>query len=170
MASLRVLVAYSSKNQSTAEIASWIGAGLREQGLRADVAATEDVTDLSHYDAVVLGSAVYVGRWRRSATSFARRHHHRLLRVPVWLFSSGPLDPSATEGELPPTPGVARLAKRLGAEEHRTFGGRLTDGAGGFLAGQMLREKMGGDFRNQQEVRAWSGDIASRLVSEREPI
>lgn len=170
MSALRVLVTYSSKNRSTAEIASWIGEALRDQGLLADVAATEEVQDVTRYDAVVLGSAVYIGRWRRGASRFAHHHRHRLDRVPVWLFSSGPLDTSATEGELPAPPQVARLAKRLGAEEHRTFGGRLTDGASGMLAGQMLKEEMGGDFRNQQQVRAWGADIAARLRSEKEPI
>lgn len=170
MASLRVLVAYSSKNRSTAEIASWIGEGLRDRGLDPDVAPAEEVADITPYDAVVLGSAVYIGRWRRAASKFARHHRHRLSRVPVWLFSSGPLDPSATAGEVPPPVQVARLARRLGVEEHCTFGGRLTDGAGGFLAGQMLGEGMGGDFRDQQQVRSWGRDIASRLRSERESI
>ncbi|SCK11378.1 menaquinone-dependent protoporphyrinogen oxidase [Streptomyces sp. WMMB 714] len=170
MASPRVLVAYSSRNRSTSEIASWIGAGMRDRGLHPDISAAEDVKDLSPYDAVVLGSALYVGRWRRGANSFARRHHHELVRVPVWLFSSGPLDLSAARSELPPPPQVARLAKRLGAEEHRTFGGRLTDGATGFLAGQMLKERMGGDFRNQQEIRAWGREIAAALLAARERI
>lgn len=168
MVLLRVLIAYSSKNRSTAEIASWIGRGVRDQGVEADVTPAEKAHDLARYDAVVLGSAVYIGRWRRGASRFVHRHRHRLGRLPVWLFSSGPLDASAKEGEVPPPPQVARLAKKLGAEEHRTFGGRLTDGASGFLAGQMLKEDMGGDFRDQQEVRAWGREIAARLLSERE--
>lgn len=168
MAPLRILVAYSSKNRSTAEIAYWIGGALHDQGLHADVAATEDVQDVARYDAVVLGSAVYFGRWRRGARRFVRHHRRQLARVPVWLFSSGPLDTSATEGEVPPPPQVARLAKRLGAEEHRTFGGRLTERAGGILAGWILREEMGGDYRNQQQVRAWGLDIAARLRADRE--
>lgn len=167
---LRVLVAYSSKNRSTADIATWIGEALRDKGLEADIAATEEVADLTPYDAVVLGSAVYFGRWRRGANRFARQHRHRLLRIPLWLFSSGPLNPSAGKEELPPPPQVARLARRLGAEEHRTFGGRLTEGARGILTGQMFKEGMGGDFRNQQDVREWGGDIAAQLRSDREQI
>lgn len=172
MTALRVLVAYSGRNRSTAEIASWIGEALRDKGLEADITAAgmaEDL-DLTPYDAVVLGSAVYAGRWRRDAARFARRHRRRLRRVPVWLFSSGPVDTSGREREIPPPPRVAWLARSLGAVEHRTFGGRLTDGAVGALAGRLLGEGMGGDFRSQQEVRDWGGGIAARFRSAREQV
>ncbi|QPP07724.1 flavodoxin [Streptomyces bathyalis] len=167
MSLLRVLVAYSSRNRSTAEIAAWIGETLRDRGLEADITAAEKAHDVTRYDAVVLGSAVYAGRWRRDAKRFAALHRRQLLRMPVWLFSSGRRDTSGREEPIPPPRRVARIARRLGAEEHRTFGGRLTDGARGVLAGQLLGEGPGGDFRDQQEVSAWGGDIAARLRSER---
>ncbi|MBB5815647.1 hypothetical protein RFN52_36505 [Streptomyces collinus] len=44
----------------------------------------------------------------------------------VWLFSSGPLDPSASERDIPPAPGVQRVMNRIGPRGHVTFGGRLT--------------------------------------------
>lgn len=168
MTPLRVLVAYSSRNRSTAEIASWIGEALRDKGLETDIAAAEEVPDVTPYDTVVLGSAVYAGRWRSDARRFVRRHRRRLLRLPVWLFSSGPHDTAARGEEIPPPPRMARLAAELRAQEHRMFGGRLTDGVGGAVAGQLLKEGMGGDFRAQQEVRDWGGDIAARLRAERD--
>ncbi|SCK16087.1 flavodoxin domain-containing protein [Streptomyces sp. WMMB 322] len=167
MTLLRVLVAYSSRNRSTAGIAAWIGETLRDKGLEADVTAAEKAHDISRYDAVVLGSAVYAGRWRSDATRFARLHRHQLRRMPLWLFSSGRRNTSRRRERIPPPPSVARIARRLGAEEHRTFGGRLTDGAGGALAGRLLGEGPGGDLRDQQEVSAWGGGIAARLRSER---
>jgi menaquinone-dependent protoporphyrinogen oxidase len=126
------------------------------------------VREAAPYDAVVLGSAVYAGRWRRDAERFGLRHRDRLLRVPVWLFSSGPVDTPGREEEIPPPPRVARLAHGLGARGHRTFGGRLTDGPVGFLTGRLLKEGTGGEFRDQQEVREWAGDIATRLRAERD--
>jgi hypothetical protein len=56
----RVLVAYGSKHGSTAEIADRIGERLREAGHEVDVLPAGSVTDLDRYEAVVLGSAVYM--------------------------------------------------------------------------------------------------------------
>ncbi len=88
---MRVLISAASKHGSTAEIAESIGRVLRSAGLETIVMSPEKVASLGPYDAVVLGSAVYVGRWMDSATAFATRHEIVLKRRPVWLFSSGPL-------------------------------------------------------------------------------
>ena len=61
----RVLVAYGSRHGSTAEIAEAIAATLREAGLAVDCRKAGEVDSLDGYDAVVLGSAVYMRRWRR---------------------------------------------------------------------------------------------------------
>ena len=55
----RILVAYASKHGSTREIAQAIGDVLRDAGFAVKVAAVSTVSDLSPYDAVVLGSALY---------------------------------------------------------------------------------------------------------------
>ena len=64
---MTVLVATASKYGSTAEIAEAIGRALRENGVAADVRPVDEVGDLSGYMGVVLGSAVYVGRWLEAA-------------------------------------------------------------------------------------------------------
>jgi menaquinone-dependent protoporphyrinogen oxidase len=55
-----VLVAYASKHGSTAEIANAVAEALCAAGLRADCLEAVDVRGLESYDAVVLGSAVYM--------------------------------------------------------------------------------------------------------------
>jgi len=64
----KVLVAYATKHGATAEIAEKIGQVLRQAGLRTDVLPADGVSDLTPYKAVVLGSAFYLGRWRKVAT------------------------------------------------------------------------------------------------------
>ena len=121
----RVLVAHASKYGSTREIAERMAATLRETGLSVDVRDVRNVDDLSRYDAVVLGSALYAAHWQRDANRFVTRHLAALQARPVWLFSSGPLDRSAERAELPVTPAVAAVIDPVGARGHRTFGGRL---------------------------------------------
>lgn len=161
----RVLVAYASKNGSTAQIAEWIGDDLTSRGIEADVRPAAEVGDLIGYDAVILGSAVYAGRWLRSAARFARRHRKVLLELPVWLFSSGPLDATAAEGALPPVPSAVRIADRVDAADQITFGGRLVDGAGGLIARQILAQGKGGDFRDREQVRAWALGVADDIAA-----
>ena len=69
-----VLVAYASKYGATAELAEAIAERLRESGLQADCREADGVKSLDPYDAVVLGSAVYMARWRGGARKFLRRH------------------------------------------------------------------------------------------------
>lgn len=167
MTAPRVLVAYGSRNGSTAELARWIGEALTEAGLRADVRPAGDVASVADYDAVVLGSGLYAGRWLREPVRFARRHRRALLDRPVWLFSSGPLDSSASAGDDDrlPVRAAVKVADRLDAQEHVTFGGRLVAGARGFLARQLLAKGRGGDFRDRARVHVWATRVATEIAA-----
>jgi menaquinone-dependent protoporphyrinogen oxidase len=157
-----VLVAYASKHGSTREIAEAIGATLAEGGLAVDVRAAADVDDLSGYDAIVLGSALYAAHWQRDANRFVRRHREALQQRPVWLFSSGPLDRSADRVDIPLTEHVARDVEPIGARGHRTFGGRLLPDTPG-VEPHVLATHPTGDFRNWSAIRAWAREIAGAL-------
>jgi menaquinone-dependent protoporphyrinogen oxidase len=159
----RVLVAYGTRNGSTAGIADMIALALHGEGLHADVRAAAKVRDVGGYDAVILGGALYGGRWHRDARRFARRHAAALRDRPVWLFSSGPLSDAADKTDIPPVPQAAKSARQLGARQHVTFGGQLTEQAKGFVARAMVRNGRGGDFRNPQRIAAWAQTIASQL-------
>lgn len=158
----QVLVAYGSRRGGTAEIAVWIGAELRKAGLRADVRPARAVRDLAAYHAVVLGGALYGGRWHRDARRFARLHGGALRERPVWLFSSGPLDRSAETAEIPPVRGVRRIAGRIAAQGHATFGGRLIEDARGFIAARMA-VRLAGDYRDRRQVQEWARGVAAEL-------
>ncbi|WP_405595470.1 flavodoxin domain-containing protein [Streptomyces sp. NBC_01410] len=159
-----VLVAYGSKKGSTAEIAQFIASILRDEGVKADARPAAQVCDIRPYEAVVLGGALRMGRWHRDARRFARRHRHALAGRPLWLFSSGPLDPSALERDIPAVRGVRQVERRLGALEHVTFGGRPTDGARGRIARAILEED-GDDCRDFKRIALWAESIAACLTA-----
>jgi len=87
-----ILVAYASKYGATAEIAEKIGEVLRQAGLQADVLPVDGIRDLNAYQAVILGSAVYIGKWQKEAEAFLKINEKILADRPVWLFSSGPTE------------------------------------------------------------------------------
>lgn len=64
-----VLVAYATKSGSTARIAEIIAEALREQGLQAEVRPAREVLKPAGYDAVVLGGALYAGRWHKAPSA-----------------------------------------------------------------------------------------------------
>jgi menaquinone-dependent protoporphyrinogen oxidase len=155
-----VLVAYGSSRGGTAEIRQWVGDTLRDAGLRVEVRSAGEVRNVDAYEVVILGGALYAGRWHKDARRFVRRHARALRARRVWLFASGPLDRSAEQdGHTPVPAALARAVGKVGAHGHIVFGGRLSPDAKGFPASAMAK-KMAGDYRNQARVRAWAAGIA----------
>ncbi|MEV0321370.1 flavodoxin domain-containing protein [Streptomyces sp. NPDC050658] len=163
---IKVLVAYATKNGSTAEIARTITEVLRKEGLEPGMRQISAAGNVQSYDAVVLGSPIYGGRWHRDARRFVGHHAQSLAKRPVWLFSSGPLDPSASERDIPPVPFVRRILIRINAKEHITFGGCLREGARGRVARMIIKSGKGGDFRDFEQITAWAQGIGARLRDE----
>ena len=60
---MKMLIAVSSKHGSTREIAESIAETIRESGIEVEVADAQDVESVAPYDAVVVGSAIFMGRW-----------------------------------------------------------------------------------------------------------
>jgi menaquinone-dependent protoporphyrinogen oxidase len=135
---------------------------LGAEGFTVEVVPAGIVRSVQDYDAVIVGGALYAMRWHKDARRFVRRHVHDLRKRPVYLFSSGPLDDSATEKEIPPVKGVKKLLGDIGARGHVTFGGRLAADAKGFPASAMAN-KNAGDWRDADHVRTWVRTIAPAL-------
>lgn len=161
---MRVLIAFGSKRGGTAGPADMIGDALSEAGCGTVVSPATGIYDLTEFDAVVVVGALYANRWHRDARRFVRRNTAALRDVPVRLVSSGPLDESAEHADIPPTEQVAKLANRIGARGHVTFGGRLSPHAAGFPASAMAKTRAG-DWRGEAHVRRWVDSLVAALGS-----
>lgn len=162
---MRVLVTYGSKRGGTEGLAEMLGAALTAQGIQVDVRSAAEADGPEGYDAVIVGGALYAFRWHRDARRFVKRNAEVLRSLPVWLFSSGPLDDSAAQHEPAPVPQVVRAMARIGARGHRTFGGRLLPDAKGFIASKMAREHSG-DWRDPKLISDWAVEIGEALRTE----
>jgi menaquinone-dependent protoporphyrinogen oxidase len=164
----QVLVTYATKYGATAEIAERIGQALRDAGLRVDVLPADRVRDLPAYQAVVLGSAVYIGRWRKEAARFLQGNEAVLAEKPVWLFSSGPSgegDPlELTEGWRFPGK-LQPIADRIQPHDIALFHGALDPDKLNFMERWMLKNigSPVGDFRDWEAITAWATAIAEAL-------
>jgi menaquinone-dependent protoporphyrinogen oxidase len=163
---MRVLVTWGSKRGGTAGIGQIIAEALRARGHDVIAAPAAEAPPLHDIDAIVVGGALYANRWHRRARRFVERHARALRQIPVWMFSSGPLDDSADRGDLAPPRQVRALMDHVGALGHVTFGGRLEATAHGFAAEAMAKEHAG-DWRNPARVRAWADDLAQALPTAR---
>jgi len=164
----QVLVAYATKYGATAEIAEKIGEVLREEGFEPDVLPADSVADLTPYGAVVLGSAVYVGKWRGEAAKFLEANEKALAGLPVWLFSSGPTG----EGDAVELmkgwsfPGAQQdIADRIGPRDVVVFHGAM-DSKKLSLPEKLIIKGVKapmGDFRDWEAITSWAEGIATEL-------
>jgi len=82
----RILVGYASMCGSTGEVAAAIGKKLCEAGAKVDVKHLPDITDLSGYQAFVIGSPIQVGNWINEANKFLLANQNTLAKAPVAYF------------------------------------------------------------------------------------
>lgn len=159
----RVLVTAGSKHGATAEIADSIGQTLIRRGLDVTVASPEDVTDVTGYQAVVLGSAVYAGHWTDPAKDLAHRIGTADSKPEVWLFSSGPVGDPPKPEEDPVD--ISEIIQATGSGNHRVFAGKIDKSKLSFAERAIMIAVRApeGDFRPWDEITAWAEGIADTL-------
>lgn len=164
----KILVTYATKYGSTAEIAEKIGEVLRQAGFQTDIFPTNRVHDLTPYKAVILGSAVYIGKWRKEAVRFLQAHEKTLTELPVWLFSSGPTgegDPvELLKGWRIPAdqqPVIDRIHPRGIAVFHGNVNVSKLNPIERFMLNNVKAPV--GDFREWDAITSWATSIAHAL-------
>ena len=167
----RVLVAYASKYGSTAEIAQKIGQVLQQAGLTVDVLPVDEKPDPTDYDAIVLGSAVYMGRWLKRATNYLKDNEGKLVQRPVWIFSSGPTGEGDTTQLLSGWRYPDYLQPHLDQIQPRDitiFHGELDPEKVNFFERTIIKNVGApvGDYRVWESVTGWATAIATSLTTE----
>ncbi|MGO9218061.1 MAG: flavodoxin domain-containing protein [Streptosporangiaceae bacterium] len=162
---MKVLVCAASKYGATAEIARAIADVLAERGCEVTVIPPEEVGAIGEFDAVVLGSAVYMGHWMKPARELVERSAAALGARPVWLFSSGPVGEPPKPADNPVD--VSEILQATRARDHRIFTGKLARKHLSFPDRAMASaiRAAEGDFRNWAQIREWATGIADTLLA-----
>ncbi|OGN87029.1 MAG: hypothetical protein A2158_06085 [Chloroflexi bacterium RBG_13_46_14] len=164
----KVLVAYGSRYGGTREIAEKIGDVLKQENLEVDVLSADRAGDPAQYDGVIIGSAVYIGQWRKEAANYLIKNEARITGKPLWLFSSGPTgegDPvELMKGWRYPKK-LEPVINRLKPRDNAIFGGVAKESDLNFLFRFMLSRVKAplGDFRNWDIITDWAKKIAGEL-------
>ncbi len=160
---MKVLVSVSTRHGGTRELGAVVAEELRAAGLEVDEVDPDEVERVDGYDAVVLGSSVYVGRLSLALRDLVERQGAALRAVPVWLFWSGPVNEHPERAPVPDD--VTVVSAQLRVRNVQVFGGRLAE------RGLSVNEKAlvalqhsgPGDYRNLDLARSWSRTIAAEL-------
>jgi menaquinone-dependent protoporphyrinogen oxidase len=155
----RILVAYATKHGSTIEVAEGIATALRGRAHEVEVAPAADVRALDGYRAVVLGGALYMGRWHQDAAGFLKRHRHALQEMPLAVFAMGP----KTMAEADVAASRKQLDHALAAVQELTpvavaiFGGVVDPSKLRFPFKRMPAS----DARQWDAISAWSRELSA---------
>jgi menaquinone-dependent protoporphyrinogen oxidase len=154
-----ILVVYATKNGSTKTVAEAIATELEVNGTTVDVrpakAAREPVTGR---DLVVLGGAIYSGRWHRDAHRFLKRHQKDLAGVPIAVFGMGPREDRPESWQRARAQLDRALAKRpwLTPVAVAVFGGVDPPGRSD--------RHVGRDLRDWMAIRRWAREVADNIA------
>jgi len=163
----RVLIAYASKCGSTGEVAEAIGQVLCANGTATDVRLVKNVADLSPYRAVVLGSAIRMGRWLPEAVKFAETHRDALGRVPVAYFTvCATLREDTEENRRTVAAYMDPLRKIVQPVGEGMFAGKMDYSKLSFL-NRMIIKVVGvpeGDYRDWDAIRAWATGLPPAML------
>ena len=167
----KILVTYATKHGATAEIAEKIGAVVQAAGLAVEVLPVDQVETLSKYQAVVFGSAVYMGQWRKEAINFLEANEQTFAEMPVWFFSSGPTgegNPVALMKGWEFPEAQKPIADRIQPRAIAVFHGILDTHKLNFAEKLMVKGVKApiGDFRDWDAIDTWASEIAATLKAE----
>jgi menaquinone-dependent protoporphyrinogen oxidase len=158
----KVLVTYASKYGSTGGVADAIGKELCSRNVATDVVLIENASNVSSYQGVIIGSAIYRGKWMSEAADFVMKNKDILRQVPVAYFLvcmtlSRPTEKNPAEvlSYMDPILKAVPEVKPVGIG---TFAGAMDYNNLSWLNKKILKSKgtPEGDFRDWNAIRTWA--------------
>jgi menaquinone-dependent protoporphyrinogen oxidase len=170
----QILVAYGTRYGSTREVAETVAATLGEQGIDTHVKQAREVRSLAGYDAVVLGTPLYMGALHKDVRALLEKNRAALERTPFALFALGPikaadgLDGSRTQlidalAKLR-APAPASTAVFVGAYDPARLG--FKDKLIAALPASPLHGETEHDERDWDVIRGWAGGLTLHHVAD----
>lgn len=145
---MKVLIAYATEYGSTREVAEKVGDTLKSKGLEVDVSSVSEVSDISSYNAAVIGAPVMRFRFLPPARKFVKSNKEALSKIPVAYFSLGLTMKEDTPKRR------ERMMKKLKVVTRQVapvdvglFGGKY----------------QGRDYRDWDKINAWAEGLVDKL-------
>jgi menaquinone-dependent protoporphyrinogen oxidase len=166
----KILVAYASQYGSTGGVAEVIGKEFCSMGVKTDVSLMRNVKNLSSYHGVVVGSAIYRGKWMPEAVGFVKGNAELLSQIPVTYFMVCMTMHQPTEENrrkaLSYLDPVLQTIPQVKPVDIAPFAGAMHYNNLSWLNKQIMQSKGSpeGDFRDWEAIRAWArGSVFTKL-------
>jgi len=158
----KVLVTYASKYGSTGGVADAIGKELCSKDVTSDVALIHNAGNIGSYQGVVIGSAIYMGKWMSEAVDFVKKNKDTLRQMPVAYFLvcmtlSKPTEENRAK-VLSYMDSILKAVPEIKPVGIGTFAGALDYNNLSWLNKKILKSKgtPEGDFRDWKAIQAWA--------------
>lgn len=171
---VEILIAYCTLSGSTADVACEIGKVMSDAGATVAVKPMAEVHAIPHGQAVVLGGALYAGRFAKEFRRFLGRFERELGEVHPWLFVLGPTEDDAKHFATADQQARKQLAKFpwLRPADVRVFGGKFDPNHVNLpfpfslvmkLPANPMHKMPASDIRDWDWIRSWAKAIAQHL-------
>jgi menaquinone-dependent protoporphyrinogen oxidase len=134
--------------------------------------SVDEVTSVSGYEAVLVGSAIHNQAWLRPALLFFTHHAPELANRPVWAFSVGMSDalpkPFRRRGAALQQKRLERaLPQEVPLRGHKVFSGVYEAGQMPAMLRVLFRLTGGhfGELRNWTAIDTWTDQITAQLAT-----
>jgi menaquinone-dependent protoporphyrinogen oxidase len=162
----KVLVTYATRCGSLIGVAEKISEVLCDGGATVEVYPIKEVQDVSAYSAVVIGSAIRMGRWLSEATKFVETHHNTLAGIPTAYFTVCMTLNEDTEANRQKAAAYLDPVRAiLEPIDSGLFAGALKPETLSFVEKQIMNamESPQGDFRNWDAIQSWAERLRPAL-------
>jgi menaquinone-dependent protoporphyrinogen oxidase len=169
-----VLIAYISRSGSTEDVAEAMGVTMENAGVKVDVKPMAKVESISDDTSVVIGTALYVGRFPKEFRRFVKRFQRELGNVHPWIFVLGPTENEGKNFAAAEEQARKELAKYpwLHTADVRVMGGSFDPhrlrlpfpfNLAIKLPGNPMRKVPASDIRDWDFIRRWANAIAEHM-------
>ncbi|NMC54464.1 MAG: hypothetical protein GYA48_12600 [Chloroflexi bacterium] len=162
----RILIAYATKAGTAAGIATHIGELFANQGLPVDVLPVEQVTDLSAYATVIVGSGIYIGKIIPKAMDFIEKNQSALQNKVFHLFvACMTLREDTDENRKVVSDYLIPAREVVKPQSEGLFAGMINLSHLNLLEKLMVSSMQvpEGDYRNWPQIEAWAQAIPTAL-------
>jgi menaquinone-dependent protoporphyrinogen oxidase len=172
----QILVAYCTRSGSTAEVAEAIGRTVRDSGLSVQVKAIGEVESIAAGTEIMLGTALYIGRFPKEFHRFLSRFEAELAKKRPWVFVLGPTEKERKQFATAEEQARKELGKHatLRPTDVRVLGGKF-DPSHLKLAfpmslvlkvpGNPLKKLPASDIRDWEWIHRWAEAIAEEIAA-----
>ena len=169
-----ILIAYCTLSGSTAEVAREMAKAMTDAGAAVTLKPMAEVQSIADGQTVILGGALYAGRFAKEFRRFVARFERELGKIHPWIFVLGPTQKDPKHFRAAEEQARRQLARftSLDPADVRILGGKFDPNHVNLpfpfslalkFAANPLRKMPASDIRDWDWIRSWAKAVAEHV-------